>query len=73
MGTIEGPFSKINEEGSHDLKGLKIRGIPAYHDGSEGNERGNILIFVIETEGLRLMHVGDLGHLLNQNVIDRIG
>lgn len=72
-GTIEGPFDKVDEEGSYVLRGVKISAMPTYHDASEGKERGKNLVFVIETGGLKVVHAGDLGHLLDQDALNRIG
>jgi L-ascorbate metabolism protein UlaG (beta-lactamase superfamily) len=47
--------------------------VGAYHDAKEGSERGKNAIFVIETAGLRIVHLGDLGHLLSEKEIERIG
>ena len=40
---------------------VTARGIPSFHDECEGQKRGGNLIFVIEAEGLRIAHLGDLG------------
>lgn len=40
---------------------------------NSGNQRGSNLIFIIETEGLRICHLGDLGHTLIQKQIEKIG
>jgi L-ascorbate metabolism protein UlaG (beta-lactamase superfamily) len=36
-------------------------------------ERGKNTIFVVEADGLRIVHLGDLGHLLTKDQIDKIG
>lgn len=36
-------------------------GIPSFHDDCEGQKRGKNLIFIIEADGLRIAHLGDLG------------
>ena len=70
---IKGPFAEVRAEGSCDLKGVRISALPVFHDASQGKERGKNLIFVIEVDGLRVVHAGDLGHLLDQNILSRIG
>ncbi len=37
--------------------------IPAYHDNVQGQERGQDTLTVIETGGLRIAHLGDIGEL----------
>lgn len=70
---IKGSFVRIATAGTHEAKGVKIRALPTYHDPSKGAERGNNLLFVIEADGLRVAHFGDLGHLLDPDVIKELG
>jgi L-ascorbate metabolism protein UlaG (beta-lactamase superfamily) len=70
---IKGRFQLIKEEGEWEVKGVKINGIPSFHDDRKGKERGRNLIFVVEAEGLRLAHMGDLGHTLDEQLLKRIG
>lgn len=53
--------------------GIRITAIPAWHDDSEGSKRGPTLLFLIETEGLRIAHFGDLGCALSGQQIDALG
>lgn len=71
--TLKGPFTEVRAEGSYDLKGVKVLGLPVYHDASQGKERGKNIIFVIEADGLKVVHAGDLGHLLDRDALERIG
>ena len=48
-----------------DTPRFKLTQIPTYHDGKLGALRGDNLCSVIETEGLRIAHLGDLGHTLD--------
>lgn len=47
--------------------------IPAYHDGEMGAKRGKNLLALITMEGLRILHCGDLGHVPDQELLERIG
>ena len=38
-----------------------VTSIPAWHDDNEGNQRGATAIFLIEVDGVRIAHCGDLG------------
>lgn len=40
-----------------------IQAVSSFHDNHQGTLRGPNLIFAIEDHGLRLVHLGDLGHL----------
>ena len=63
---IEGP-------GEYEIGGVSFIGIPSFHDNKKGDERGKNTIFVIEIDGLRLCHLGDLGHALNESQLSEIG
>ncbi len=54
----------IKNPGTHEFGEISITGFPSFHDESKGRERGSNIIFVIEADGLRIMHCGDLGHKL---------
>ena len=41
--------------------GVKITAIRGFHDDAHGSKRGETLLFLVETEGLRIVHLGDLG------------
>lgn len=43
------------------IKGIKIWNIPFYHDEVQGKKRGKNSIIVIDAEGMRIVHLGDLG------------
>jgi L-ascorbate metabolism protein UlaG (beta-lactamase superfamily) len=70
---IKGKFARIEKEGSHDVSGVKVKAIPCFHDPSQGKERGKNLIFVIEADGLKLAHLGDLGHHLSSDILEKMG
>ena len=48
---------------SSEHKGIKITGVPAFHDSNQGKERGQNLLFIFEVDGIRIGFLGDLGHL----------
>ena len=52
---------------------VKIRGVESYHDQSSGRERGPNTIFVFDIDGLVVVHLGDLGHVLEQMHVAAIG
>ncbi len=63
----------IKGVGSHSVKGLEIRGIAAYHDGTKGAERGTNTIFCFFLDGLRICHLGDLGYVPTEEEAQQIG
>ena len=47
--------------------------IPCFHDDAGGKLRGNNLVSVVETEGLRVCHMGDIGHMLSAEQLAALG
>lgn len=60
---LEGDPAILNEPGEQTLFGARITAVPAFHDDVRGAKRGSNLIHVIEADGLKIAHLGDLGHL----------
>lgn len=58
---------------SKEVKGISITGIPTYHDKSKGSERGANTIFCLAIDGIKLCHMGDLGHTLTPEEARQIG
>ena len=52
----------ISTPGEHTVRGVTITGIPTFHDDAGGKERGPNIVYAIEMDGLRIVHLGDLGH-----------
>ncbi len=70
---IGGKFQRLAAAGTYELEGLTVRAVETFHDASEGKERGENLVFVVEADGLRVVHLGDLGHALSTETLRRIG
>src|SRR3989338_4846906 len=56
-----------------EVKGIKFKAIPAFHDTKNGSERGNMTLFCFEVDGIKICHLGDLGHALSDKQIAEIG
>lgn len=50
-----------------------LRQLPCHHDDRHGALRGENLITVLEAEGLRLAHLGDLGHTPSREQYEALG
>ena len=53
--------------------GYRLQQIPCWHDDVQGRLRGENCITVLEAEGLRLAHLGDLGHMLSAAQLEALG
>lgn len=69
---VSGEPFVITEPGEYEVKGISIFGYPSFHDSQSGEKRGKNTIFVIEAEGLRICHLGDLGSTLSPKELEEI-
>lgn len=56
----------INGPGEYEKLGVMINGVPTYHDNTEGSERGKNTAYHLLIDGVNIVHLGDLGHLLSE-------
>jgi len=59
--------------GTAKVKGIELKGIPAYHDDAGGSQRGKNTIFCFAVDGVRVCHLGDLGHPLSDKQVAELG
>ena len=70
VGILKGSPKIIRHAGVHTpFQGVRITAVRAFHDDALGTKRGETLVFMIETEGLRIVHLGDLGCMLTDEQI----
>ncbi|MNM33165.1 metal-dependent hydrolase [compost metagenome] len=70
---VEGGYVLVNEPRRYELEHAVIYGISTFHDNVGGRKRGENTVFVFEIDGLRLCHLGDLGHLPTAEQLEQIG
>ena len=71
--TIEGNPQILRGAKSTEVGGIKFVGVATAHDEKQGKERGPNTIFCFEVDGIRLCHLGDLGHKLTDREVAEIG
>lgn len=62
----------VDKPGRHEFDGFSITGISSWHDDQMGALRGPNLIFLLESEGIRLCHLGDLGAMPSRDELLRL-
>ncbi|MFA6981420.1 MAG: MBL fold metallo-hydrolase [Patescibacteria group bacterium] len=62
----------IDGPGEYEVNGVTILGYKTFHDTKNGAERGDNTIFLIDVEGLNILHLGDLGHDLPDEVLSEL-
>lgn len=70
---LPGKPQVVEGEGSASVSGLSFKGIATFHDNEKGKNRGKNTIFSFMMDGINIVHLGDLGHLLTPDHLARIG
>ena len=75
---VTGPVTRnevfvIDKEGEYELGGIEITAIKMFHDKVEGAERGKNLLMLVRMDGINILHLGDLGNVLTEAQIEKIG
>ena len=70
---LDDGYELFEGSGERVLKGIKVRGVSTYHDESGGSERGENTVLVFEIDGMKVVHLGDLGHSLTDEHVEQIG
>lgn len=69
---ISGNPTIISEPGEYRVGEVLIQGFTSFHDQVQGRQRGKNTIFKIIVDGLHIVHLGDLGHILTDQQITQI-
>jgi L-ascorbate metabolism protein UlaG (beta-lactamase superfamily) len=73
VAAVKGNPEVVNRAGRSEAKGIDFNGIASYHDEAGGSLRGDNIIFCFEMDGVRVCHLGDLGHRLDGKQLKEIG
>jgi L-ascorbate metabolism protein UlaG (beta-lactamase superfamily) len=55
------------------FKDVHLRTLGTYHDAMSGMQRGKNGVWILDVDGLRIVHLGDLGHLLSRDQLAKLG
>lgn len=72
ISALKGDPAVIDIPGEYSVKGLNIIGISSFHDDKEGKERGKNTMYILESEEMRVCHLGDLGGDLTEKQLEEI-
>ncbi len=73
IAAVRGNPKVVSRAAMAEIKGIKFKGIPCYHDEAGGNKRGDNTILCFEIDGVRVCHLGDLGHRLSDRQVAELG
>ena len=63
----------IDWPGEFEKNEVRITGFQTFHDKKQGEERGLNTMYKFEAENMSILHCGDLGHILEDAVVESIG
>ena len=67
---IKGNPQVVRESGT--VKGVTFKAVATAHDEKGGGERGKNTVMCMVVSGVRIVHLGDLGHFLTDNQVTEI-
>jgi len=73
VSAVRGNPDIVRGGGTHDVKGVRFHGIDCHHDETSGSQRGANTIFCFVLDGIKVCHLGDLGHALSHELQTEIG
>lgn len=56
---------EIRGPGEYEVAGVSVIGVPTFHDSEKGAKHGRNTVYLIEIDDVRVCHLGDLGHRLD--------
>ena len=72
--TVEKEGAKIvTDERKRNISNVEIKGIESFHDECGGAKRGSNIIYKFIMDGVTFCHLGDLGHLIDNETVQKIG
>jgi L-ascorbate metabolism protein UlaG (beta-lactamase superfamily) len=63
----------LDGPGEYEVKDVLITGVRTFRDDQRGKERGRNVAFIVELDGVHVIHLGDIGHLLTEDKLNEIG
>ncbi len=68
---VKGEPAVLRDSGN--AAGIDFKAVKTFHDDEGGSLRGNNTVFVFEADGMKVAHLGDLGHVLTDEQAGEIG
>jgi L-ascorbate metabolism protein UlaG (beta-lactamase superfamily) len=73
VATVKGNPQVVKDGGVKMVKGIQFKGVQTYHDDAMGEKRGKNVVTCFTIDGIKICHLGDLGHALSTKEIADIG
>jgi L-ascorbate metabolism protein UlaG (beta-lactamase superfamily) len=72
VASLRGKPTVISTAGEYEIKGVAVQGVESYHDDKEGKDRGINIIYRFELDDISIVHLGDLGHILDNKQLEAL-
>jgi len=63
----------LDGPGEYEVKHILVNGVRTFRDDKRGAERGRNVAFVVEVDGVHVVHLGDIAHTLTEEKLGEIG
>ena len=72
--SVEKESSKVvTDVRKRTIENVEICGVDSFHDEDRGAKRGSNIIYKFEIDEIKFCHLGDLGHELDEDAVQKIG
>ena len=71
-GGVDGDPRIVRGPGEYEISDVLITGVSSYHDNKHGQELGRNTIYIIHMDDLIICHLGDLGHILQEEQLEEV-
>src|SRR6266487_4806860 len=72
IGAVDGDPRIVRGPGEYEISDVLITGVASYHDNKHGQELGRNTIYIIHMDDLIICHLGDLGHILQEEQLEEV-
>lgn len=72
LSAVKGEYVLVKDTGDYNIEEITIQGFSTYHDHEMGVKRGKNIVFKYIIDKLTIVHLGDLGHLLDQDILQNL-
>lgn len=69
---VSGNPRVVRGPGEYEISDVLITGVASYHDNERGNQLGRNTIYVIHIDDIVICHLGDLGHILQEEQLEEV-
>lgn len=69
---LEGDPLIIQGPGEYEKASITVNGIAAFHDNKKGEDKGQNTLYHILVDGINVVHLGDLGHILTDEQVSAL-